>query len=58
MTFSGYFKISMTLFCLPIFHDFSMTFDDKIFFHTFPCFFMTVGTLINADEGGEGGRPK
>ena len=23
-----------------------MTFNDKIFFHAFPCFSMTVGTLI------------
>ena len=34
--FSGYFLISITLFFLPNFHDFSMIFHDMICFHAFP----------------------
>ena len=39
------------------FHDFSISFHDKIFFHyfpcqdLFPCFSMTVGTLLQKMEG-------
>ena len=40
------FSISMTLFFWPIFHYLFRTCHDKIHPHDFPCFSMTVGTVI------------